>query len=462
MKKIYYMLMVALLTTAVFTANAFTSTAQENMQAVWIATVFNLDFPSTKNDVVSQKDEYIEKLDKLKAVGINTVIVQVRPKADALYSSNINPWSDVLTGEQGKHPGYDPMAFMIEEAHKRGMSFHAWLNPYRITTSGTDTSVLCETHPARLNPDWTMSYNNALYYNPEKEGVKDHIVSTVEEIVKNYDVDAVVFDDYFYPSKYPLPHGEGKDGAVANSRRQHINDMVERVSGAIKNTNSNVLFGISPSGIWKNKISDPTGSDTSGGESYYSVYADTRTWIKNGWIDYVSPQIYWETGHKSADYETLVKWWSNEVNGTNVKLYISQGLYREAVAKQIDTQLKINQNYSQVNGSFYYKLKNLLEDTAGCKTKIASLNSADTFAAQDGDTYFKSYSESSLKSSVRSGTVTAGILNVRSGAGTQHAIVSKIARGTKVTILDNKAGWYNVNLENGQTGWVIVDYLNAN
>ncbi len=462
MKKIYYMLIAVLLTTGIFTANAFVSVAQENVQAVWIATVFNLDFPSTKNDVVSQKNEYIEKLDKLKDVGINTVIVQVRPKADALYRSDINPWSDVLTGEQGKDPGYDPMSFMIEEAHKRGMSFHAWLNPYRITTSGTDTSVLCETHPARLNPDWTMSYNDALYYNPEKEGVKNHIVSTVEEIVKKYDVDAVVFDDYFYPSNYPLPDGEGKDGEVANSRRQHINDMVERVNKVIKNTKSNVMFGISPSGIWKNKISDPTGSDTSGNESYYSVYADTRTWIKNGWIDYVSPQIYWETGHKAADYETLVKWWSNEVNGTNVKLYISQGIYREVVAKQIDTQLKINQNYSQVSGSCYYKLKNLLADTAGCKTKIASLNSADTLAAQDNDIYALYLSDSSLKSSPRSGTVTAGVLNVRSGAGTQHAVVSKIDGGTKVTILEENAGWYNVELENGQIGWVIEDYLNAN
>jgi uncharacterized lipoprotein YddW (UPF0748 family) len=376
MKKVLYLATISLLLVIIFVSNvsadASLANKQTNMQAVWMATVLNIDFPSTKNNIAAQKKEYTEKLDKLKAIGINTIVVQVRPKADALYKSNINPWSDVLTGIQGKNPGYDPMTFMIEEAHKRGMTFHAWLNPYRITTSGTNLGILYATHPAKLHPEWVIKCNNALYYNPELEGVKSHIVETVKEIVKNYNIEAIDFDDYFYPSNYPLPKGEGKNGKVANNRRQNINDMIKRVSMAIKSTKKNVLFGISPAGIWKNSTSDSTGSNTSGNESYYSIYADTRSWIKNQWIDYIAPQIYWETGNKSADYETLVKWWSNEVKGTNVKLYISQGIYNEVVAKQIDVQLKINRKYSQVGGSFYYGLKSLLGDTEECKKKISA------------------------------------------------------------------------------------------
>ena len=344
----------------------------QDMRAVWMATVANIDFPSTKDNAAVQKQEYISKLDSLKKMGMNTVIVQVRPKADALYRSQINPWSDVLTGVQGKDPGYDPLAFMIEEAHKRGLEFHAWLNPYRITSSGTDMNALSKNHPARLHPDWVIKYNNALYYNPASSGVKKHIADTVEEIIKNYSVDAIHFDDYFYPANYPLPQGEGRDGAVANKRRQHVNEMIAGVSEAIRKTNPDVKFGISPVGIWKNSSSDPSGSATNGNESYYAVYGDTRTWIENEWVDYVVPQIYWETGNAYADYETLVNWWSNEVAGTKVKLYIGHGVYKDVVAKEIDTQLTINQKYPAVGGSFFYGMKSLLADQQSCAKKIVS------------------------------------------------------------------------------------------
>lgn len=374
MKKRISIIIIVCLVFSIFMTNSFAKTPSQEMRAVWIATVFNIDFPSTKNNVTAQKNEFIEKLDELKAIGINTVVVQVRSNADALYKSAINPWAKVLTGTQGKDPGYDPMAFMIQEAHKRGMEFHAWLNPYRVTTSGMDLNVLSKTSPARLHPSWLIKYNNALYYNPELKEVKSHIVATVKEIVKNYDVDGIHFDDYFYPSNYPLPKGEKKDGKVDNNRRQNVNDMISQVSSAIKSIKKNVKFGISPGGIWKNNTSDTTGSATNGNQSYYAVYGDTRTWIKNGWIDYIVPQIYWETGNKLADYETLVKWWDNEVNGTSVKLYIGQGIYRDVVAKQIDVQLKINQKYDGVKGSFYFSMRDLLESRAGCKEKIADFN----------------------------------------------------------------------------------------
>lgn len=448
MKKILYMLLIITLMMSTFTTNAFAATSPQNMSAVWMATIYSIDFPTAKNDIVAQKKEYIDKLDKLQAAGINTVVVQVRPKADALYKSDINPWSDVLTGTQGKDPGYDPMVFMIQEAHKRGMAFHAWLNPYRITTSGTDINALCATHPARLHPEWVISYNNALYYNPDLQEVKDHIIATVEEIVKNYDVDAIHFDDYFYPSNYPLPQGEGKDGTVADSRRQNINDTIHQVSTAIKSIKSNVLFGISPMGIWKNSNSDPTGSNTTGNQSYYAVYGDTRTWIKNQWIDYIVPQIYWETGNKAADYETLVKWWANEVKGTNVNLYIGQGIYRDVVVKQIDIQLQINTKYPEVKGSFYYGMKNLLANTSGCKDKITA--------------FYQTASYQTPQAVIKTGTVTASILNIRSGRGVKYGIVAKAALGTKVTILKNTAGWYNIKLSNGKTGWASSSYIKIN
>lgn len=350
----------------------YADTHSEDMRAVWISTVYNSDYPSVKGNAESQKQEFIDKLTLLQSRGINTVVVQVRPKADALYPSTINPWSDVLTGKQGVNPGYDPLAFMIEETHKRNMSFHAWLNPYRVTTSGTDTSVLAENHPARLHPDWLITYNNALYYNPALADVKGHIRDTVNEILQNYAVDGIHFDDYFYPSDYPLPEGEDKNGTVANERRQHVNEMIKMVGDTVKMSGKNVLFGVSPMGIWKNIGSDATGSNTNGKESYYSVFADAREWIKNGTVDYIVPQIYWEKGHKLADYGTLVNWWANEVEGTNVKLYIGQALYKDVVAGEIDQQLLLNQSVKNVKGSFFFSYKDIEANRQGCADKIAA------------------------------------------------------------------------------------------
>ncbi|OON90515.1 MAG: hypothetical protein ATN32_03745 [Candidatus Epulonipiscium fishelsonii] len=340
-----------------------------NMRGIWISTVYNLDFPKTTNPEL-QKQEFKSYLDELREIGINTVIVQIRPSADAFYNSKINPWSKFLTGSQGQYPGYDPLEFMIEEAHKRGMEFHAWLNPYRVTTEGTTLNELSPTHPARKNPNWTISHNDALFYNPELEVVKVHIEETIQEIVENYNIDAIHFDDYFYPPNYPLPDGELKDGIVADKRREHINDMVKRVHDIIMETNPSVKFGISPMGIWKNDFSDLTGSSTTGGESYYTIYADTRTWIKNEWIDYIVPQIYWEIGHKSADYETLVKWWANEVEGTDVDLYIGQGIYKDEVAMEIEQQLNINKEYYKVKGSIFFTMDDLLDNRGSSKDTL--------------------------------------------------------------------------------------------
>ena len=349
-----------------------------DMRAVWISTVYSADYPSTTNNEASQKAEFIEKLDKAQALGLNTVVVQVRPKGDAFYESELNPWSAVLTGAQGVDPGYDPMAFMIKETHKRGMEFHAWMNPYRITTSGTDLSVLSADNMARQHPDWILAYNNAMYFNPALDEVKDYICDTVEEIVENYDVDAIHFDDYFYPSNYPLPEGEDRDGATADERRDHVNDLIRQVYRTIKKADSTVEFGISPMGIWKNSTSDPEGSATRGTEGYYSVFGDAKTWVEKGWVDYIVPQIYWETGNAYADYETLVKWWSDVVKGTGVELYIGHGIYKDLVSSEIAEQLEVNEKY-HVSGSFFFSLRDLLSNRMGCADAVqAYYEEADT------------------------------------------------------------------------------------
>ena len=350
------------------TQEAFAADAKE-MRAVWISTVYSADYPSTTNNAEAQKNEFIQKLEQAQALGLNTVVVQVRPKGDALYQSELNPWSAVLTGAQGTNPGYDPMAFMIAEAHKRGMEFHAWMNPYRITTSGTDVSALSADNMARKHPDWILTYNGAMYYDPANEEVQQYICDTVKEVVEKYDVDAIHFDDYFYPSNYPLPEGETREGAVAQERRDNVDTLIKKVYQTIKNTKASVKFGISPMGIWKNSTSDEAGSATRGSEGYYTVYGDAKKWVEKGWADYITPQIYWEQGNAYADYETLVKWWSDAVEGTDVKLYIGQGIYKDSVAKEIAQEMQVNEKYN-VDGSMFFSLRDLLNNRQGCADAV--------------------------------------------------------------------------------------------
>ncbi|MBO3443022.1 family 10 glycosylhydrolase [Clostridium sp. CCUG 7971] len=360
----------------IFTALSLDTFAASNeeMRAAWVSTVYNMDWPKTKNNQTQQKKEYTDLLDKLKSTGINAVVVQVRPKADALYQSSINPWSDVLTGTQGKNPGYDPLPFLIDEAHKRGMEFHAWFNPYRITTSGTDTSKLASNHPARLNPGWVLNNGKSLIYNPGLPEVRKHVVDTVSEVVRKYNVDGVHFDDYFYTggindddayNKY----GNGKDRG--DWRRENVNTLLREVKSSIKSIKSNVRFGVSPRGIWRNKGNDSTGSDTSGAESYSYDYADTRAWIRQGLVDYITPQVYWPIGTKAADYSKLIPWWANEVKGTNVDLYIGQGVYKQGeasnsnqnIAAEIKDQINLNRKYSEVKGSIYFSARDIIRNT---------------------------------------------------------------------------------------------------
>ncbi|MDR0880550.1 MAG: family 10 glycosylhydrolase [Clostridioides sp.] len=366
-KLISMMLSLLMVSTSYISGVRAEQPAKKEMRAAWISTVYNIDWPKTKNNQAKQKTEYTNLLDTLKASGMNAVVVQIRPKSDAIYKSNINPWSEYLTGTQGTDPGYDPLPFLIDEAHKRGMEFHAWFNPYRATNANESLDKLASNNPARVHKDWVVKSGNKYYYNPGMPEVKNYIVDTVKEVVDKYNIDGVHFDDYFYPgtsfaddAAYKQ-YGNGKNRD--DWRRENVNDLLRMTKAAIKSSKPNVRFGVSPAGIWRNKSSDPTGSDTSGNETYVGTYADTRAWIRQGLVDYVTPQLYWPIGLKGADYSKLVPWWANEVKGTNVDLYIGQGVYKQGdteeangqnIAKEIKQQIALNRKYPEIKGSMYF------------------------------------------------------------------------------------------------------------
>ncbi|MEA4815874.1 MAG: family 10 glycosylhydrolase [Lachnospiraceae bacterium] len=393
MKKILLisLILLLLISSVPFLGSTADAVSGSDVRAVWIATVYNSDFPSVKNNVSAQKEEFKENLKLLKEMGVNTIFVQVRPKADALYESDINPWSDVLTGVQGKDPGYDPLSFMIEEAHSLGISIHAWLNPYRVTTSGTDISVLSPENMAYKHPEWTIAYGDKLYFNPDLNEVKEYIRDTVKEIVDNYDVDGIHFDDYFYPSDYPLPTGETRDGATASSRRGNITDMVKMVSDVVKAAGKE--FGISPTGVLKNEYTGKYGSIINGRETYYQDYADVETWVENGYVDYIAPQVYWEIGNANADYSTMIKYWSDIVKGSSVKLYIGEGIYKEAVSSEINTHFKLCASISNISGNVFYSLKTIKANLKGVKDSIKAY-----YASKDKNTETKVEQKTALYS----------------------------------------------------------------
>lgn len=347
------------------------------MKGAWISTVFNLDWPSTSsaNNADKQKKEFNTMLDKLQATGYNAVFVQVRPSGDSLYPSVLVPWSKVLTGTQGKNPGYDPLEYMVSSTHERGMEFHAWFNPFRATTDAS-TSSLASNHVAKAHPEWIVKAENKLYINPGIPEARQHIIDTVMEVVKGYDIDGVHLDDYFYPS------GSFADDTAFNTynakaisskedwRRDNINEFIRQLGQEIHSAKSDVSYGVSPFGVWRNKKADSTGSDTTAGVSAYdNMYADTRTWIKNGWIDYIAPQIYWSLSFSAARYDKLVDWWVNEVKGTGVKLYIGQAAYKVGASdqkaewqsgEQIINQLKYNEQYDEVAGSIMFRANDIV------------------------------------------------------------------------------------------------------
>ncbi len=350
--------------------NKMAAIPKTELRAAWIATVDNVDWPAkgvTNPD--QQKSDFTVLLDQLQDAGMNAVVVQVKPTADAFYPSQFGPWSKWLTGVQGQDPGYNPLAFMLEETHKRNLEFHAWFNPYRISLDN-DIDQLTPDHPARLHPDWVVSYGGKLYFDPGNPEAMQFIIDGIMEVVDQYDIDAVHFDDYFYP--YPVSGVDFPDQATyeqygagfaskADWRRNNVNTFVRRVSEEIKSRKSYVKFGISPFGIWKNKSQDPQGSDTNGLSSYNDIFADSKIWVEEEWIDYITPQIYWYMGYSAAAYDKLAEWWSGVTAGKNVHLYVGHAAYRIGAGDpawdnpdEMPNQIAYNRNFNNIRGSTFF------------------------------------------------------------------------------------------------------------
>ncbi|MDR1571327.1 MAG: family 10 glycosylhydrolase [Clostridiales Family XIII bacterium] len=346
--------------------------SQDELRGVWVPTVLTLSYPSQPTaDQAALKRDALAILDGAKDMGFNAVFFQVRPAADALYRSSLFPWSKYLTGVQGQAPsgGFDPLAFMVEAAHERGLQLHAWLNPYRITAEGADNAALADGHPARLHPEWTVLYSDGrLYWNPGEPGVQSLIADGVREIVEGYDVDGIHIDDYFYPGD---DFGDAASYAaygaayasLADWRRANTETTVRNIHEVTRAAGKGLVFGVSPIGIWANRSNSALGSDTRGSEAYSQKFADTRGWVKRGIMDYVAPQIYWNIGYDIADYATLVDWWADVAEGTGVKLYIGQAAYRSGNSDpaspwhgvaEIRRQLELNRAKAGVSGYIMY------------------------------------------------------------------------------------------------------------
>lgn len=350
--------------------------AKREFRGAWIQTAFQSEYQEM--GPVRMKRDFVRKLNRLQACGINAVIFQVRPEADAFYKSEIEPWSRFLTGEQGVAPAgeFDPMAFLIEECHKRGMEFHAWLNPYRARTAGN--SRLADTHVYHSHPEWFVTYNKQLLFDPGLPDCRQFICRVVRDIVSRYDVDAIHMDDYFYPypvAGMPFPddksfrkYGLRKGYTEATRddwRRENVNQLIQEIKRTILLTKPWVRFGISPFGIYRNKRNTPdgSGSNTNGLQNYDDLYADVTYWVKQGWIDYNIPQIYWEIGHPAADYITLVKWWDKNANGGH--LYIGQDVARTMKAGQLTRKMRYERALPHVKGNCFWPANEILWNNKG-------------------------------------------------------------------------------------------------
>ncbi|WP_241788193.1 family 10 glycosylhydrolase [Streptomyces sp. PRh5] len=360
-------------------------------RGMWLATVANRDWPSRPGlPAEQQRAELLAFLDTAVSRRLNAVVFQVRPTADALWPSPYEPWAECLTGVQGRDPGWDPLGTAVREAHRRGLELHAWFNPYRIANH-TDPARLIPTHPARVHPEWVVPYGGKLYYNPGLPEVRRFVQDAMLDAVARYDIDAVHWDDYFYP--YPVAgqvfdddaayerHGAGFPDRAA-WRRNNIDRLVYETAVRVKRLKRRVRFGISPFGVWRNQATDPLGSATTAGvQTYDDLYADTRGWVRRGWLDYVVPQVYWNIGFAAADYAVLVPWWSEAVRDTRVNLYIGEALYKAGDPAQpapwqdpaeLSRHLTFDRGFPQVRGNVYFSAKEVAADRNGAMARVVA------------------------------------------------------------------------------------------
>ncbi|MFJ5309544.1 glycoside hydrolase family 10 protein [Streptomyces sp. NPDC088350] len=365
------------------------------MRGVWLSTVSNRDWPSLPGlTAAQQRTELIAHLDAAVRDRLNTVIFQVRPTADALWPSPYEPWSQYLTGTQGVAPGWDPLRTAVAEAHARGLQLHAWFNPYRIANH-TDPTKLVASHPARKHPNWVVAYGGKLYYNPGLPQVRAFVENAILDAVRKYPVDAVHFDDYFYP--YPVAGQTFDDDAAYDTyggafpnraawRRDNIDKLIRETAARIRTIRPGTRFGISPFGVWRNLTTDPRGSDTRAGvQTYDDLCADTRKWVREGWIDYIVPQLYWSAQpldqRVPANYSVLVPWWSEVARGSKTKLYIGEALYKAGDpaqpaawqdAAELSRHLTLADAHPEVRGHVFFAAKEVAVDRIGAMARLVA------------------------------------------------------------------------------------------
>ncbi|WP_125115904.1 glycoside hydrolase family 10 protein [Agathobaculum sp. Marseille-P7918] len=381
-------LSIVLILTLLFSSAGAVQTAQDGMRGVWVSTVYNIDYPSAQGlSADTLKSEADTILDNIAAMGLNTVFLQVRPSADALYPSEIFPWSRYVSGTTGQAPDgdFDVLAYWIDGAHSRGLQLHAWINPYRITKDGqSEWDALPDSSPAKQHPEWVVKYEDNYYFNPGLPAVQQLVVDGATEIVKNYDVDGIHLDDYFYPGtdfndqSTFARYGTDFDD-IGDWRRNNVNTLIATLDKTLHEIDPTLSFGVSPSGIWDNKADNPKGSETNGRSSYREIYCDSVQWIQKGTVDYICPQLYWEIGYEIADFEVLLDWWQEVISTSDVALYIGIGAYRAAEAQpgdvwygtaELERQLALLDSSIDIQGEVYFSYSSL-ENIDGCADMLS-------------------------------------------------------------------------------------------
>ncbi|MEX2169289.1 MAG: family 10 glycosylhydrolase [Pirellulales bacterium] len=360
-------------------------------RGAWVATVSNIDWPTEPGlSTDEQKQELIAILDRAQELGLNAIVLQIRPACDALYQSSLEPWSAYLTGTMGQAPDpvYDPLEFAVAEAHARGIELHVWLNPYRARHSAAKGKI-SDDHVSKKYPEWVREYGNYLWLDPGVPEALDHTIAVILDVVNRYDIDGVHMDDYFYPypisedgKEVPFPDDESYVRAAAADlntpqdrgdwRRENVNRLVERLHREIHEAKPWVKFGISPFGIWR-----PGHPETiQGFDQYGKLYADARKWLNEGWVDYFTPQLYWPIDQKPQSYPVLLEWWRGE-NKQNRHLWPGNYTSRVAgadgkkwTADEIVNQIEITRKQVKEPGNIHFSMKALMRDADGLSTLL--------------------------------------------------------------------------------------------
>jgi len=358
---------------------------EREFRAIWIATVDNIDFPSQKGlSQDQQKQELLNILDLAESLRLNAIIFQVRPMADAIYKPGLEPWSEFLTGKMGRSQELDPLEFLVAEAHKRGILVHAWFNPYRAYHPAAKT--MSDDHVSKIHPEFVKQYGRYMWLDPTDPDARDWSMKVISDVVRRYDIDGVHFDDYFYP--YKEKDAAGRDiefpddknwqayqtsgGKLSRDdwRRENVNVFIESVGREIKKIKPEIVYGISPFGIWKPDAS----KEISGFNAYEQLYADSRKWLQDGTVDYLSPQLYWETARKGQSFPVLLDWWRAQ-NVRNRFVFPGVAAYRIGstatfTAAEIAGEIEKTREDAITRGAIFFSEKSLRNDLGGIQKEL--------------------------------------------------------------------------------------------